>query len=107
MQPGHRFLVSGHRDIFLREIKYVQKGLLSDPPGMDMYLLIGMTTTGLRSATPPASSSLSSHVPAAHTCPPFGRLWRSIRTTSPLEGYHLHLRAAQAAAAKGSVLVVR
>ena len=77
MQPGHRFFVDDSWKIFLREIGYVQKGLLSDPPGMDMYIPIRTARTGF----------------VFH---------RSIRTSSPLEGYHLHLRGALAAGARAA-----
>jgi hypothetical protein len=33
-----KVLVGNHRDIFYKEIKHVQQGLLSDPPNMMMYV---------------------------------------------------------------------
>jgi hypothetical protein len=42
LKPGHQMLVPNHRNNFLKQMKYVQEGLLSDPPGMDMYLVVGI-----------------------------------------------------------------
>ena len=62
----------------LKELKYVQEGLLSDPPGMNMYRQIGMFKCS-------------------------GRLkYRSLRNTSPLEGSFLHWRASRHPTAKGA-----
>jgi hypothetical protein len=77
-RPGHRFLVSNAYDIFLKEVKYVQKGLLSDPPGMNMYIRV------------------------RECCRTGFIFYRNRRSTCALEGYHLHLRAAQHPCARGS-----
>ena len=34
--PTKKFFTSDHAAVFLKEIKYVQTGYLSDPPGMNM-----------------------------------------------------------------------
>lgn len=39
-RPGCRFFVSDHEAIFRKELKYVQMGLLSDPPGMSMHVKV-------------------------------------------------------------------
>lgn len=66
--PAQRpFFNSNHAVIFKTAIGYVKQGLLSDPPGMDMYVAVKMLRTGLV-------------------------VYRCLRSTSPLEGYHLHLR---------------
>jgi hypothetical protein len=71
LRPGCAFLVPDHEDVFRKEIKYIQAGLLSDPPGVNMYVcIVRSKKTGLLS-------------------------FRCLRTSSPLEGYHLHLRAAR------------
>ena len=57
--------------LFKKEIAYVQKGYLSDIPGMNMYLYVRM-------------SSVTGFI-----------FYRGRRSNSALEGYHLHLRAAQ------------
>ena len=66
-RPGCRFFKDNALDIFLKEMKYVQLGLLSDPPGMNMYVRVDKLKTGLI-------------------------IYRSLRSTSQLEGYHLALR---------------
>ena len=59
------------RVFFLKEIKYVQKGYLSDRPGMNMYVF-------------------------QRECTQTGFIfYRGRRSSSALEGYHMHLRAAQ------------
>ena len=42
-RPGHRFFTSDADHIFLKEIAYVQQGYLSDPPGLNMYVRVGMS----------------------------------------------------------------
>ena len=37
-RPEHNFLVADAWAIFVKEIGYVQKGFLSDLPGMNMYV---------------------------------------------------------------------
>ena len=70
-RPEHNFLVADAWAIFVKEIGYVQKGFLSDLPGMNMYVY-------------------------QRTCARTGFIfYRSRRSSSALEGYHLHLRAAQ------------
>ena len=66
-RPGCNFFNGDHLSIFKKQIGYVQKGLLSDPPGRVMYVLVKTLTTGFE----------------VHRC---------LRSTSLLEGYHLHLR---------------
>ena len=66
-RPGCKFFNGDHLSIFKKQIGYVQKGLLSDPPGRVMYVLVKTLTTGFE----------------VHRC---------LRSTSLLEGYHLHLR---------------
>ncbi|KAG5177555.1 hypothetical protein JKP88DRAFT_132206, partial [Tribonema minus] len=61
------FFTSKHARIFLNSMCYIQQGLLSDPPHMDMYVKVRTLQTGL----------------VVH---------RRLRSTSSLEGYHLHLR---------------
>jgi hypothetical protein len=63
------FFVANHEEIFLKELKYVQQGLLSDWLDMSMYQQVGVHDTGLKK-------------------------YRCLRTSSPLEGYHMHLFAA-------------
>jgi hypothetical protein len=69
-RPGQRVFVSNAELIFLKEIKYVQKGLLSDLPGVKMYREVGKLVTGFK-------------------------LHRGRRNSSALEGMHLHLRFSQ------------
>ena len=70
-RPEHNFFVADAWAIFVKEIGYVQKGYLSDLPGMNMYVY-------------------------QRTCARTGFIfYRSRRSSSALEGYHLHLRAAQ------------
>ena len=76
-RPEHNFFVADAWAIFVKEIGYVQKGYLSDLPGMNMYVY-------------------------QRTCARTGFIfYRSRRSSSALEGYHLHLRAAQHPTAKG------
>eukprot|EP00611_Tribonema_gayanum_P023838 TRINITY_DN509_c0_g1_i2.p1 TRINITY_DN509_c0_g1~~TRINITY_DN509_c0_g1_i2.p1 ORF type:complete len:1113 (+),score=278.26 TRINITY_DN509_c0_g1_i2:813-4151(+) len=69
MDPTHSrpFFNSDHAKRFLNQMKYVKAGFLSDPPGVCMYVKIKTLTTGLA-------------------------IFRCLRTTSALEGYHVHLR---------------
>ena len=60
-----------------REIAYVQKGYLSDVPDLNYYFIKRKSWTGFI-------------------------YYRNIRSSSALEAYHLHLRAAQHPCAKGS-----
>lgn len=77
LRPGHKFMASGAAGIFEKEIAYVQKGFLSDFPGMEMYRVVGKNKrTGLV-------------------------VYRCLRTSSALEGYHHHLRLALSTLAKG------
>ena len=77
-RPGHKFFVNDADKIFQKEIVYVQEGLLSDPPEMNMYVRMRhCKRTGFA-------------------------FFRSRRSTSALEGYHLHLRAAQHPCGKGA-----
>ena len=70
-RPEHTFFVKDAWSIFLKEIKYVQKGYLSDRPGMNMYVF-------------------------QRECTQTGFIfYRGRRSSSALEGYHMHLRAAQ------------
>ena len=77
-RPGHKFFTSEAEKIFLKEIAYVQEGFLSDRPNMNMYVRVGQ-------------------------CKRTGFIkFRSRRSTSALEAFHLHLRAAQHPCAKGA-----
>jgi hypothetical protein len=66
LKPGHQMLVPNHRNNFLKQMKYVQRGLLSDPPGMGMYLVVGIH---------PKTRLL---------------MLRTLRNSSVLEGHFLH-----------------
>ena len=77
-RPGSKFLNPSARGDFLKELAYVSKGLLSDKPGMRMYVKVGVVkATGF----------------VLHRCR---------RSTSQLEGYHLHLRQARRVGSIGS-----
>jgi hypothetical protein len=67
--PVHKrpFFTSGHERRMRVEMAYIKQGYLSDPPGVAMYMELRTLTTGLV-------------------------VYRCLRTTSALEGYHLHLR---------------
>ena len=67
------YLLSGHMKIFTKELKYARDGLLSDPVGED-------------------KSPLGMYVPNGACVETGLQLYRSVRATSQLEGYHLHLR---------------
>jgi hypothetical protein len=86
LKPGHQMLVPNHRNNFLKQMKYVQRGLLSDPPGMGMYLVVGIH---------PKTRLL---------------MLRTLRNSSVLEGHFLHYSRAlhpTAKAASGRYLHVR
>ena len=76
-RPGQRCFVSNAHDIMLKEMWYVRTGLLSDLPGVPMYRVVGRLATGLE-------------------------VHRGRRTSSALEGQHLHWRQAQHPGAKHS-----
>ena len=78
LKPGHQMLVPNHEAIFRKEMKYVQDGLLSDPPGMDMYLVVGIH---------PKTRLL---------------MLRTLQNSSDLEGHFLHYSRAIHPTAKGS-----
>ena len=78
LKPGHQMLVPNHRNNFLKQMKYVQRGLLSDPPGMGMYLVVGIH---------PKTRLL---------------MLRTLRNSSVLEGHFLHYSSAIHPTAKGS-----
>ncbi|KAJ1445400.1 hypothetical protein M885DRAFT_607790 [Pelagophyceae sp. CCMP2097] len=69
-RPGQRAFVSNAELIFQKDIKYAQKGLLSDLPGVQMYRHVGKLVTGFA-------------------------LYRGHRNSSALEGMHLHYRFSQ------------
>jgi hypothetical protein len=79
LRPGHKFFVHDAEAIFLKEIAYVQKGYLSDIPRVNYYFCVRI-----------CSSTQFVY-------------FRGKRSNSALEGYHLHLRAAQHPCAKGSM----
>jgi len=66
-----------HERQFKTSIAYIKKGFLSDPPGMAMYAKLRVTADGLQ-------------------------LYRTLRTSSAVEGYHLHLSRCLAAGAKSA-----
>ena len=66
-RPGTKFLVPSARALFLKEVMYVQEGLLSDRPGFNMYVEVRTLSSGFV-------------------------IYRCYRSSSQLEGYHLHLR---------------
>jgi hypothetical protein len=66
------------RNNFLKQMKYVREGLLSDPPGMDMYLVVGIH---------PKTRLL---------------MLRTLRNSSDIEGHFLHDSRAIHPTAKGS-----
>jgi hypothetical protein len=79
--PGRSFFALNHKDVFEKEMTYVQKGYLSDKPRIDYYLELP-------------------------TRPGQPQMWRSRRTTSPLEGFHLHLRRLTDPLAKGKSSII-
>ncbi len=48
LNPGRKVLVSNALKILKTEMGYVQKGLLSDIPGMPMYYATGQLRTGFQ-----------------------------------------------------------
>jgi hypothetical protein len=70
VNPGRKVLASNALKILKTEMGYVQKGLLSDIPGMPMYYATGKLSTGFETN-------------------------RCVRGTPSLEGMHLHYRASQ------------
>jgi hypothetical protein len=70
-----KVLVGNHRDVFYKEIKHVQHGLLSDPQGMIMY-----TEVPRRSKTGRKGNLILTR-------------YRSLRTSSALKASLLHLHA--------------
>ena len=70
-----KVLVGNHRDIFYKEIKHVQQGLLSDPPNMMMYVEVPRISGKGRQR--------NLGLPR----------YRCLRNTSALEASFLHLRA--------------
>ena len=78
LKPGHQMLVPNHEAIFRKEMRYVQEGLLSDPPDMDMYRVVGIH--------------------------PKTRLvmLRTLRNSSDLEGHYLHYSRALHPTAKAA-----
>ena len=77
--PTHNrpFFNHTHEKQFNTSIAYIKKGYLSDPPGMVMYAKLRVTADGLQ-------------------------LYRTLRTSSAVEGYHLHLSRCLAAGAKAA-----
>jgi hypothetical protein len=77
--PAHNrpFFNHTHERQFKTSIAYIKKGYLSDPPGMAMYAKLRVTADGLQ-------------------------LYRTLRTSSAVEGYHLHLSRCLAAGAKSA-----
>ena len=72
-QNKFNFFSPEHKQQFDKMIKYVKRGLLSDPPGIDMYIEL-----------------------PRHRQPKHGKftLYRCLRTSSAVEGYHQHLSRA-------------
>jgi hypothetical protein len=67
-EPGNNnyFFIPGHSKRFATSMEHVLKGLLSDPEGMEMYLPLRVTKSGFQ-------------------------IYRCLRSSSQLEGYHLHV----------------
>lgn len=68
---GRKFFILDHAKRFRQEMTYVRRGDLSDPPGMSMYITIGKYESGLPR-------------------------YFSLRSSSQLEGYHMHLNRVRA-----------
>ena len=66
-ETGQAFFRAGHKKRFDNEMRYVRKGYLSDHPDVELYVPKKKLATGFV-------------------------VYRCLRTSSPLEGYHLHLR---------------
>lgn len=75
-KSGKLFYQADHVKIFETAIGYVRQGYLSDVPGMNYYVPVGKYSTGLVK-------------------------YRCLRSTSALEGYHLHLRMLLSPLSKG------
>lgn len=67
-QPGRKFFVNDHRRLFLKLCRYIQLGFLSDVPGMNMHVFVRRLSTGFE-------------------------VFRSLASTSHLEGMHAHQNA--------------
>jgi hypothetical protein len=76
-RPGHDFFVSDWLAIANKELRYVQLGLLSDPPDFPMYEIIGYFSSGLPKL-------------------------RCRRQSSDLEAYHQHKSRAVSVHARGA-----
>jgi hypothetical protein len=76
-KTGWSFFSSDARSRFDMALKYVRAGFLSDPPGMAMYVAIGQTRDGVV-------------------------VYRCLRTSSSVEGYHQHLSRCVSACAKSA-----
>ncbi|CAN0474622.1 unnamed protein product, partial [Laminaria digitata] len=63
---GRSFFINDHAKRMRHEMTYVARGDLSDIPGVEMYVKVGTFTSGLAR-------------------------WICLRSSSALEGYHLHL----------------
>ena len=66
-RPGQRVFVAGAHALMIKEMKYAQRGLLSDLPGMTMCRAVGKLSTGYE-------------------------VHRGRRNNSALEAQHLHYR---------------
>ena len=76
-RPGHHFFVENWLDVTVKELKYVQKGLLSDSLRFSLYQIIGYYSTGFRIA-------------------------RCLRQSSDLEAYFQHLSRSVSVHARGA-----
>ena len=76
-EPGHHFFVENWLDVTVKELKYVQKGLLSDSLRFSLYQIIGYYSTGFRIA-------------------------RCLRQSSDLEAYFQHLSRSVSVHARGA-----
>ena len=86
LKPGHQMLVPNHRHNFLKQMKYVQEGLLSDPPGMDMYLVVGIIRKRAFSCYARCGILQTSRDTSCTTPAP------SIRRQKAASGRYLHVR---------------
>ena len=77
-QPEPKFFSADSWTIFLKEVKYVQEGLLSDLPGIEMYSLLPPIRDGTQR-------------------------FRCKRGGSAIEGHHLHYRLTGHPGAKGII----
>jgi len=76
-ERGKPFFHSTHEHRFIQSMGWVTGGFLSDPIGVELYMPLYKTTDGLQ-------------------------IYRCLRTSSPLEGYHLHLRQTLVAQSRGA-----